>query len=95
MSEIDINFIESMKSRLFSSRDFVRLDLDNHYFDTDFIKDCIENVEKCIINKHISPLEKLAILLLLDSADIDPTELIKEVAKQSSNKTINEMVNIL
>jgi hypothetical protein len=73
----------------------VRLDLNNHYFDVNFIKDCIENVEKCVINKHLSTLEKLAIFLLLDSADIDPTELVKEVAKQSSNKTINEMVNTL
>lgn len=72
------NVIEDLKENLIYSnnREIVILELNNKYFNKPYILDAIECLDRKVFNvsigmETISPLEKLAITLLLDSADID------------------------
>ena len=72
------NVIDDLKNSLIHVRDsnIVVLDLNNKFFNKPYVSDVIDCLERKLSNvsvglDDISPLEKLAITLLLDSANID------------------------
>lgn len=72
-----MNLFEQLEHNLIGrSRSVVHLDLTNKFFTAEFVEQCINEFAKVSamtqagINR-VSPLERLAIMLLLDSAGID------------------------
>lgn len=64
------SIIENMKNRLVpeGTLPVVRLSLDNaSYFDVDFVRSCIDELKSITLIKPISPLQKLALHVLMDS----------------------------
>ena len=50
-------------------KDVVRLDLQNHYFNHDFVLRCINQIQiSSIVDSPLNPLERLGVILLMDSA---------------------------
>ena len=51
--------------------DLVRLDLENHYFKAEFVKDCVRNITECYaLRGKLNALEQLGAMILTDSAGI-------------------------
>lgn len=73
-----MNIIERLRANLkpIGTAPVVRLQLANYgMFDSDFISKCIDDIERlgirCALGDKITPLEQLAIQILMDSAYID------------------------
>ena len=72
------NVIDDLKKNLIcnNNMEIVVLELHNKFFNKPYVSDVIDCLERKLSNvsvglDDISPLEKLAITLLLDSANID------------------------
>ncbi len=72
----DRQHIETMRAALRrrGTSPVVRLQLNHAYFNEDYVQQCVDEVERVIRRTPLepaSPLERLAIHLLLDSAGIE------------------------
>jgi hypothetical protein len=57
-------------------KNVVRLDLINHYFNYDFIENAINQIQITgLLEGTFNPLEKLGLMLLMDSAGYSPEEM--------------------
>lgn len=77
MTTENVDIVETLRERLqpAGSSKIVGLRLDNRFFNYDFIVSCVDELEKVanraiIIGEPANPLEKLAYILLCDSASI-------------------------
>ena len=72
-----MNLFEQLEHTLIGhGRPVVHLDLTNKFFNVEFVEQCINEFAKVSVMSQagvnrVSPLERLAIMLLLDSAGID------------------------
>lgn len=78
----ETNIIQQLRDRLKPlGRDpVIRLDLDNKYFNHEFISRCLAEAEKLqlqveIFEEPISPLQLLGLTVLLDTADISISDI--------------------
>ena len=74
--EGSMSFTEELTFSLTQTHDkqIIPLCLNNHYFEREFVLECIEEVGKLLVRKRVgeqpNALEKLALALLCDSAGI-------------------------
>lgn len=66
------NIIKKLRESIVKTPNgLVRLDLNNNYFSGDFIKKCINELNiKVIMEEKLSDLERLAVCILFDTANI-------------------------